>query len=167
MYRELLIGCGIDRKKLLQVENRPKEWQDLTTLDMSTKVEPDVVWDLNKLPYPFEDSTFDEIHAYEVLEHFGTQGNAEEFFAHFIELARILKPNGILCGSTPTWDGVWAWGDPGHRRIINEGTLVFLDQTKYGKPPMTDYRDVYKADLRCVFVKKETNRLFFILENYK
>jgi hypothetical protein len=65
---ELLIGCGNDRKKKVRFSEVPDEWTNLTTLDIDPEAKPDVVHDLNVLPYPFEDNQFTEIHAYEVLE---------------------------------------------------------------------------------------------------
>jgi SAM-dependent methyltransferase len=165
-YRELLLGCGIDRRKKLSVEGTPKEFQNATTLDIDPNVDPHVVWDLNVIPYPFQDAEFDEIHAYEVLEHFGKQGDYKAFFAQFNELDRILKVGGLLVGTVPSWNGKWAWGDPGHTRVINEGTLAFLDQSKYGKPPMTDYRDLYHGDLRALVVKPTENHLMFVLQKH-
>src|SRR3546814_6014455 len=74
---------------------------------------------------------FDEVHAYEVLEHLGSQGDFRSFFAHFGEIYRALKDGGILFATVPAWDSVWAWADPSHRRVIAPETLVFLDQTQY------------------------------------
>jgi len=65
---ELLIGCGNSRDKRLMRLGDTKEWSCLTTLDFSPDAKPDVIHDLEVLPYPFEDNSFDEIHAYEVLE---------------------------------------------------------------------------------------------------
>ena len=117
---ELLIGCGNSREKRVydNIIVKP-EWNELVTLDIDPMCNPDVTHDLDVLPYPFEDNTFDEIHAYEVLEHCGHQGDWIFFFQQFTELWRILKPKGVLVGSCPNWDSPWAWGDPGHRRIIS------------------------------------------------
>ena len=38
-------------------------------LDISDRVGADVVHDLNRMPWPFADDTFDEVHAYDVIEH--------------------------------------------------------------------------------------------------
>ena len=162
--KQLLLGAGTSRVKKIVPTGTPREFEDLTTLDINPDVKPDVLWDLNNTPYPFEDQQFDEIHAYEVLEHYGTQGDYRAFFRHFDELYRILKPGGYLVGSVPRWDGIWAWGDPGHTRVINEGTLAFLDRSLYGKPPMTDYRGLYKGDFKVLQASKNEHNLFFILE---
>jgi DNA modification methylase len=110
---------------------------------------------------------FDEIHAYDVLEHTGQQGDWRFFFAQWSEFWRILKPNGLFFGKCPTYDSEWAWGDPGHTRIISPASLVFLDQNQYieqvGKTAMTDYRPYYTADFeRLASEIKETTHAFVL-----
>src|SRR3546814_9594459 len=78
----------------------------------------DIVHDLDVMPWPVESDVFDEVHAYEVLEHLGSQGDFRSFFAHFGEIYRALKDGGILFATVPAWDSVWAWADPSHRRVI-------------------------------------------------
>lgn len=169
--RELLIGCGNQRKKLIRHGETPADWQNLTTLDIDPEVNPDIVHDLNVLPYPFEDNTFDEIHAYQVLEHLGRQGDWKFFLDQFAELWRVLKPEGLLCAMVPMWDSPWAWGDPGHTRVITQGSLAFLDQDIYaenvGKTPMTDYRPWYKAHFKTVAVHEDENHFGFVLRAIK
>ncbi len=169
-YRELLIGCGNSRDKRISFEGVPKEFQNVTTLDIRPQAEPDVVWDLNVLPYPFEDNTFDEIHAYECLEHCGKQGDAEFFFAQFYEFWRILKPNGYMCGTVPMWDSMWAWGDPSHTRIITGGSLSYLDQEhyeqQYGKTSTSDFRHIWKGNFQ-VTVQESEHQLGFAMKAIK
>ena len=111
MIKELLIGCGSTRRKNYFPSGDPN-WHDLTTLDINPDHKPDIVWDLNKIPLPFDDNVFDEIHAYEVLEHTGRQGDHKFFFAQFTDFWRILKSNGYLIASVPFWASPWAWADP-------------------------------------------------------
>ena len=148
-YRELLIGCGNKKAKVLNI-GRP-EFTNLTTLDIDPNTGADVIHDLTVLPLPFEDDTFNEIHAYEVLEHTGQQGDFRFFFAQFSEFWRILKPGGALIGTSPSLDSPWLWGDPGHTRVICQQSFVFLDQQQYdqqiGQTSMTDYRHLYRADI--------------------
>ena len=165
-YTELMLGCGSLRKKRLKPEGIQDAFKNLTTLDISPSCNPDVVHDLNQLPWPFEDESFDEIHAYEVLEHLGSQGDYKSFFAHFDEIHRILKPGGHLMASTPAWDKIWAWSDPGHTRVISEGTLIFLDRDNYGREdsPMTDYRDIYKGDFKLEGLREAADSIYFVLQ---
>lgn len=169
---ELLLGCGNDRRKKVTINNVMKaEWDELVTLDIDPACKPDVVHDLNVFPYPFGDNSFGEIHAYEVLEHCGRQGDFRFFFRQFEEFWRILKPGGLFVATVPLWDSKWAWGDPGHTRIINDGSLVFLSQKEYelqiGKTAMTDYRHCYKADFEIVAINEKGDTFAFVLKATK
>lgn len=170
----LLLGAGraghLGRKRL--TTNGSPEWgQDLVTLDFNAECKPDVVWDLNHLPLPFEDNRFDEIHAYHTLEHFGAQGDWRAFLSFFSEIWRILKPGGYFAAITPSPESVWAWADPGHTRLISIETLVFLNQLEYqgqcGVTPMTDYRPFYQADFDFHFVQRGPSENSFILKAVK
>lgn len=168
---ELLIGCGNDRRKQIRHGDIEKDWTDLVTLDIDPACGADVIHDLNVTPYPFKDGQFAEIHAYEVLEHFGRQGDWRGFFEQFGELWRILKPDGLLCATVPMWDSPWAWGDPGHVRVITPGTLHFLSQAAYeaevGVTTFTDYRHVWRGNFECVAVNETEHRFGFILKAIK
>lgn len=167
---ELLIGAGSRRHKHLTWGGRA-EWSGLLTLDINPDHKPDVVHDLTVLPLPFADNTFDEIHAYEVLEHIGQQGDWRFFFAQFSEFWRILKPGGVLLGTSPASDSNWAWGDPGHTRVISLEAFTFLVQPQYtaqvGVTPMTDYRFVYKADFEPRLLQIKDGGFHYIIEAVK
>lgn len=151
---ELLLGCGNRRTKLIRPPGGPEDWTDLVTLDINEAHRPDVAWDLERLPWPLKDNQFDEVHAYEVLEHLGRQGDYRSFFAQFEEIWRVLKPGGFLCGTSPARLSPWLWGDPGHTRAITRESFAFLSQREYteqvdkGATPMSDYRFCYKGDFR-------------------
>lgn len=168
---ELLLGAGNRRLKGVFMPGR-EGWTDLVTLDISPACKPDVTWDLNNVPLPFADNQFDEIHAYEVLEHVGKLGDYRFFFAQFEDFWRILKPGGTLHVTTPHPSSPWAWGDPGHTRLIPPESLSFLSQQEYrdqvGRTPMTDYREIYGADLRTVHLQVTPNQTtVFVLQAIK
>lgn len=167
---ELLVGCGTNLAKQVTFDEIPKEWCELVTLDSDASLSPHVVHDLNNIPYPFTDDTFDEIHAYEVLEHCGKQGDWRFFLDQFTEFHRILKPGGWFVATVPAWDSIWAWSDPGHTRVISEGSLLFLSQESYeqvGKTSMTDYRSWYKANFQLVSANDQKGSLVFVLKAIK
>lgn len=193
MYRELLIGCGNRRDKRMGGQGRhsPDNWQCLTTCDISEACRPDLVIDLEKTPWcamnaPGNDraatqvldlyeclraDTFDEVHAYEVLEHLGHQGDVWSFFGTFKEIWRVLKPGGHLCATVPSRFSEWLWADPGHRRAITPASLVFLVQPQYthqvGVTPMSDYREHYAADFDIVFCEDDQQTHRFVLQAVK
>lgn len=78
MLKKLNLGCGEHHKEgYVNVD-----WQPLT--------KPDISHNLNELPYPFADNSFELVEAYHLLEHL------DKPFAVMTELHRILKPGGIL-----------------------------------------------------------------------
>lgn len=171
MRNVLIIGAGSSKKLAPFDVPLQKEVPAITTLDHEPRHGTDVLWDLEQKPWPFQDATFDEVHAYEVLEHLGTQGNAQEFFADFWQIYRILKPGGHLCGSVPQWNSMWAWGDPSHRRVINRGSFAFLDRTEYpkqvGKTAMSDFRSMWAGDFELIGSEDVGEQLYFLLKAHK
>lgn len=167
---ELLIGCGSTRDKRVSLPGDEK-WTDLVTLDINPDHHPDVLHDLTQLPLPFEDNQFSQIHAYEVLEHIGQQGDYKLFFAQFTELWRILKPGGHLMATVPSIKSPWAWGDPSHTRVILPQTLVFLSQAEYNKQvgvsAMSDFRYIYQADFEILMSQDNDVLHAFVLQAIK
>jgi SAM-dependent methyltransferase len=167
---ELLIGCGNSRAKKLRL-SPDDDWKDLTTLDHDPDCGADVVHDLEDFPWPFEDGSFDEVHAYCVIEHLGRQGDYKAFFALFAEIYRLLKPNGLLAAHCPSWKSIWAWGDPSHTRVISPASITFLSQAEYekqvGSNAMTDFRWLWKGDFEPIHVEDDGERFTFGLRAVK
>lgn len=178
MKRKILfLGAGGKTRKELSIqpsEHYPAaDEEEVVTLDMFPPA--DVIFDLDSLHMgvhlPFPDNYFDEIHAYEVLEHIGNQGDWKGFFREWSEYHRILKQVGFFFLTVPNGIDEVAWGDPGHTRRINGVTLAFLNQHEYERQlkegiPMTDYRSVWKGHFSLVFKKPSDppNRVGFILQ---
>lgn len=72
-------------------------------LDHNSRISDlDVLHDLNKYPYPFQDNSLDCIYASHILEHLANRQKAIK------ELWRILKPNGQLVVRVPHCTSVGA-----------------------------------------------------------
>jgi len=80
---KLNLGCGENKK------------DGYINLDFHYHVNPDVAHDLNKIPYPFENNTFELIEASHILEHL------DKPFLVMKELHRILEPGGRLIIKVP------------------------------------------------------------------
>jgi SAM-dependent methyltransferase len=161
---ELLIGCGGSRQKKVTVDG-DFSWKDLKTLDNNPFHKPDIVFNLEEITLPFPDNSIDEIHAYEVLEHTGYQGDHEFFFKQFSEFYRVLKPDGYLIGTCPAWNNQWAFGDPSHKRVLCRETFWFLNQRLYtawvGNNAMSDFRYLFKGDFEEVYYAQYEGQLSF------
>jgi SAM-dependent methyltransferase len=182
MKRYLLIGCGDARDKRVAFPSDAEVGQgspepdfsggELVTLDADPEVGADIVHDLDVLPYPLDDDAFDEIHAYEVLEHCGTQGDAKFFFGQFRELWRALKPGGYLMISVPMWNDAIAWAVPDHRRVLPEGAFGFLDaeyeQQHAGKRGVGSYKRLRgDMNLKPLFKQETETQLFVVMRAIK
>jgi len=161
---ELLLGCGASRFKVLVPPGGQPEWHALTTLDINADHAPDVVFDLGPIRLmdfgdvlprlPFPDDHFAEIHAYEVLEHIGAQGDWRALLGQFAEFWRVLRPGGYLLGDVPAWDSEAAFADPSHSRVLPPNLFAYLSQAEYrrqiGVTMMADFRRWYRADFQVV-----------------
>ena len=96
----------------------------------------DVVCDLNKFPWPFSDSQFEEVYANSVLEHL------DDTLRTMGEIHRILKPNGIFRGGVPWYNYAGAFGDPTHKQFFNFTTFRLF--TGKGKYSYTDKTGIWK-----------------------
>jgi len=170
----LLVGCGNCLDKQIKFPGSPEDdfSEDLlVTLDVDPDLKPDIVHDLNVLPYPLGDNEYDEIHAYEVLEHTGTQGDGEFFFAQFAEFYQALKPHGFMMITVPMWNHEVALGVPDHKRVFPKGVFSFLNPEYYknvGKPRYGDYRKLLgDVDFRCVGVDETEECLRIVLQAIK
>lgn len=158
MRQALLLGCGHDHRRRVLLESQQGECE-LVKLDMSPHVGADVVWDMNQLPLPFADEAFDEIHAYDTLEHWGgPPGNWRFFFDEFTEYWRILKPGGTIAAVVPI--GVDRYADPGHCRFFSATWFAFLSKTQAEHnarqgTQMTDYRCYYQRDFDILRIETQ------------
>ena len=137
------------------------------TLDIDPASHPDLLWDANVTPYPFLDGAFEAIHAFEVLEHLGTQGDWRSWFHLWDEFYRLLEPGGFVTASVPRADSIWAWGDPGHTRIVAEPMLYYLHRPFYdqvGTTSATDYRAFFVSDWDIVRLERTRERMLFALQ---
>jgi|SRR5215469_13806335 len=115
----LNLGCGYKRQE---------GW---IGVDSADAVKPDILWDLEKTPWPFSTETVDEIAMIHSLEHMGRE--TETFTAICQEAYRILKVGGLWLVVFPDVYNDNFWGDPTHCRPITVGMLGLLSQEQNKK----------------------------------
>ena len=110
------VGCGI------------KKYPGSTGIDRNPDTAADIVWDLDKFPWPVESSTFDEARLIHVIEHVG------DVIATMEELHRILKPGGQIVLETPHYTDFSSWCDPTHRWHLNSFSFRYfgVDNAGFG-----------------------------------
>lgn len=164
--RSLLLGCGHSRvKKVFRAGH--EEWTGrLTTIDINPACLADLMWDLNHRPLPFEDEVFDELGAYDVLEHQGQQGDWRGWFDEMAEYHRILKPGGTFGIIVPI--GADALADPGHTRFFSKAYFSFLNQAFYVEAQKqgaaaTDYRWYWKRNFEIDHLDDSSGRCLSVM----
>ena len=95
----------------------------------------DVAWDLDIIPWCFEDASFDKVVALDVMEHLTV--DVQQWLD---ECWRILKPGGQLVLRLPGWNNPVSWRDPTHRRVFHEETFFYWDRQQ---PLWRDYGSFY------------------------
>jgi predicted SAM-dependent methyltransferase len=111
------------KKEKLIIGSAGKKDQDAVTLDIDPKHDPDIVHDLNKVPFPFEDNQFRQVICHHVLEHLDDLGAAMG------ELHRICRDNGFIYIEVPHHTS-WQANTPDHKLRFN---YFALDQYIEGK----------------------------------
>ena len=96
----LNLGCG--RKHLPHSVN----------LDVTPETNPDVLHDLNTLPWPLPDNHFSEVLAYDVIEHL------DNFMGAMEEIHRVCRDKAKVKIAVPHFSSAEAYTDPTHRRCF-------------------------------------------------
>lgn len=164
--RNLLLGCGHDRRKRVFLQGSESWDGELVLIDMNKNCGASVVWNLDILPWPLQTASFDEIHAYDVLEHLGTQGDWRRWFAEMAEVWRLLKPNGLFAAIVPI--NADALADPGHRRFFSQSYFNFLSQDFYRLAReqganVTDYTWYWHLDFEMVHMQEDAHHLYVMM----
>jgi len=108
-------------KNILDLGCGNRKMKGAVGIDINPDTEADVIHDLNQYPYPFEDSTFDEIYADNVIEHLDNVLKVME------ELHRISKPGGNIIIKVPYFRSKYASIDPTHRHFFTVESFSYFD----------------------------------------
>ena len=116
---KLDIACG---------QNKPEGFYGI---DIAKTKEADMVYDLEKFPWPIPDNSVDEATCSHYIEH------TKDIIKFMDEVHRILKPGAKILIRAPYYNSSRAWQDPTHTRVISEATFLYYNK---------EWRTVNKLD---------------------
>lgn len=130
------LGCG-DNKK-----------EGFFGVDISDKVETDLVHDLDNYPYPFDDSSVFEIHCSHFIEHV-------KYIEKFMdECWRMLIHGGKMAVYAPYYTSQRAIQDFTHKRGIGENTFLYFNKRWRESNKLEHY------PVKCNFLIMSTKFMF-------
>ena len=112
--RVLDVGCGLNK------------FPGAVGIDRNPASRADVLCDLDRPPYPFADSSFDEVRATHVIEHVSDVIRAME------EFHRLLRPGGRVRIVTPHYTDFSSFCDPTHRWHLNSFSFRYFGEDHGG-----------------------------------
>ena len=112
--RILDVGCGINK------------YPGSIGVDRNANTRADVLCDLDRFPYPFRDSSFDELRAIHVIEHVSDVIRAME------EFHRLVVPGGRVFIETPHYTDFSSFCDPTHRWHLNSFSFRYFGENHGG-----------------------------------
>lgn len=132
--RTLDLACG------------PSKTPGAVGIDSNSRVNPDVLHDLDSIPYPFPDDAFDRVVSYNGIEHLARPLEVLK------EIARIAVNGADVEFTTPHFTSPDAYTDPTHRHALTSRSFDYL--VPGTDLFMLDYADARfeKISVRVTFV---------------
>jgi SAM-dependent methyltransferase len=122
------------RKRVLDIGCGTNKVEGAIGMDFNPRTAADVIHDLDDLPYPFDDDSFDEVIGRHVIEH------VQDPMAVMAELHRITRAGGMVKILVPHWTNPdWAT-DLTHRNHLNSYSFRNLTDEGAVFPFYTDVR---------------------------
>lgn len=119
--RSLHLGCGTRKQP------------GTVGVDRVRLREVDVLWDLNRRPYPFRSNSFDSVYLVEILEHL------DDVYGVLAEVQRLCRPGADVFITTPHFSSVNAYSDPTHKHYFSTHAL---DNCIWGRESFQFYTDL-------------------------
>lgn len=124
----LELGCGVN----------PVSWTTWRHDRIKHSTFVDEAWDLEELPWPWDDDVWDQVVAIDVFEHLHL-----DVPVWLDEVWRILKPDGALTMRLPAWDNHLSYRDPTHYRVFHMQSFNYWHP---GSPLYNDFGRYYFAE---------------------
>ena len=118
--RTLDVGCGINK------------YPGAIGIDRNPATRADVLCDLDHIPYPFADNSFDQLRAIHVIEH------VSDVIRSMEEFHRLVRSGGRVRIETPHYTDFSSFCDPTHRWHLNSYSFRYFGQDHAGFGYYTD-----------------------------
>src|SRR5437764_5330029 len=112
--RTLDVGCGINK------------YPGAIGIDRNRATKADVLCDLDRIPYPFADNSFDQLRAIHVIEH------VSDVIRSMEEFHRLVRPGGRIRIETPHYTDFSSFCDPTHRWHLNTFSFRYFGENNAG-----------------------------------
>lgn len=112
--RILDVGCGRNK------------YPGSIGIDRNSQTAADVLCDIDRLPFPLRDSSFDWVRAVHVIEHVSDVIRTVE------EFHRVLRPGGHVLIVTPHYTDFSSFCDPTHRSHLTSFSLRYFGEDHGG-----------------------------------
>jgi SAM-dependent methyltransferase len=110
-----------DRSGVLNLGSGRRKMDGAVNLDISDKVEADLVHDLTVMPWPLPSDAFGEVHAQDVVEHL------DNTLAVMEEIHRVCRDGARVHITVPHFSSANAYTDPTHRRLFSYFSFDYFD----------------------------------------
>jgi len=110
------LGCGYKKR------------EGFVRVDQDSHVVPDILHDLDVLPWPIESDCAEELCMMHILEHLAPLPN--DYRRLWQEIYRICKPEAKIVIEVPHWAHDTFFADPTHVRPITPVTIAMMDQQR-------------------------------------
>lgn len=114
MAKILELGCGNKKGCGCPYEG------EITGVDVDKDSQADVIWNLEKFPYPFKDNEFDAVYTHHCVEHLA------DTIAVMNELHRITKAKGRVTILVPYGSSAWSLSNVTHKKFFNADSIKFF-----------------------------------------
>lgn len=133
--RRLNLGCGVDTRL------------DCVNLDWKAYPGVDVVHDLRRR-LPFADESFDEILAFDIIEHVG------EYNRLLREIHRVLAPGGSVLIRVPHFTSRNNFSDPTHRHQFSARLFEWFVKSDRAQDELYKERLYSSCEVKILFLKR-------------
>lgn len=115
-----LLPLNLHRRETLNLGCGLKHVTEAVNLDITPATNPDMVHNLDEVPWPLPDNHFREVLAYDVVEHL------DDFLATMEEIHRVCRDKAVVRITVPHFTCANTFTDPTHRRHFGYFSLDYM-----------------------------------------